>query len=79
VRRLVCLTALALVAGCGGGSDKPSATSTSAPASSSRDEVVASTGATLASSTRGRKILNVVPNCGSLHTSIDPPLCVTIP
>jgi len=44
VRRLVCLTALALVAGCGGGSDKPSATSTSAPASSSRDEVVASTG-----------------------------------
>ena len=44
MRRLVCLTALALVAGCGGGSDKPSATSTSAPASSSRDEVVASTG-----------------------------------
>ena len=44
MRRLVCLTALALVAGCGGGSDKPSATSTSAPASSSRDEVVASIG-----------------------------------
>ena len=44
MRRIVCLAALALVAGCGGGSDKPSATSTSAPASSSRDEVVASTG-----------------------------------
>jgi S1-C subfamily serine protease len=42
MRRLVCLAALALVAGCGGGSDKPpSATSTPG---SSRDEVVASIG-----------------------------------
>jgi S1-C subfamily serine protease len=42
MRRLVCLAALALAAGCGGGSDKP--TSATSTPGSSRDEVVASIG-----------------------------------